>query len=119
MIRRPPRSTLFPYTTLFRSIGCVFVQEGGLELALPGGVGREGEPGRDLATGVEIEELGRHLADGGPRFLPLALPGRRAEAVQLGRRSVSVARRAVRVELGHAVQRHGEAVSALLFCGPP
>src|SRR3712207_9495046 len=22
MIRRPPRSTLFPYTTLFRSIGC-------------------------------------------------------------------------------------------------
>src|SRR2546429_3805914 len=24
MIRRPPRSTLFPYTTLFRSIGGVF-----------------------------------------------------------------------------------------------
>src|SRR2546422_6631186 len=23
MIRRPPRSTLFPYTTLFRSPGCV------------------------------------------------------------------------------------------------
>src|SRR5258708_24896876 len=23
MIRRPPRSTLFPYTTLFRSAGCV------------------------------------------------------------------------------------------------
>src|SRR5687767_15316833 len=23
MIRRPPRSTLFPYTTLFRSSGCV------------------------------------------------------------------------------------------------
>src|ERR1039458_8232193 len=23
MIRRPPRSTLFPYTTLFRSISCV------------------------------------------------------------------------------------------------
>ena len=22
MIRRPPRSTLFPYTTLFRSFGC-------------------------------------------------------------------------------------------------
>src|SRR2546423_11999847 len=22
MIRRPPRSTLFPYTTLFRSMGC-------------------------------------------------------------------------------------------------
>src|SRR2546426_2018908 len=25
MIRRPPRSTLFPYTTLFRSIGCPFL----------------------------------------------------------------------------------------------
>src|SRR3712207_7032996 len=24
MIRRPPRSTLFPYTTLFRSLGMVF-----------------------------------------------------------------------------------------------
>src|SRR2546430_3928431 len=27
MIRRPPRSTLFPYTTLFRSIACADVQE--------------------------------------------------------------------------------------------
>src|SRR2546430_3517190 len=26
MIRRPPRSTLFPYTTLFRSIGCFLHQ---------------------------------------------------------------------------------------------
>src|SRR2546427_9251931 len=25
MIRRPPRSTLFPYTTLFRSVGSVLV----------------------------------------------------------------------------------------------
>src|SRR5256885_6522303 len=24
MIRRPPRSTLFPYTTLFRSVGALF-----------------------------------------------------------------------------------------------
>src|SRR3712207_9296917 len=28
MIRRPPRSTLFPYTTLFRSAGCVAQAEG-------------------------------------------------------------------------------------------
>src|SRR2546430_10719133 len=27
MIRRPPRSTLFPYTTLFRSPQCPFVNE--------------------------------------------------------------------------------------------
>src|SRR2546430_4514620 len=28
MIRRPPRSTLFPYTTLFRSIYCAWVSIG-------------------------------------------------------------------------------------------
>src|SRR2546429_5579536 len=27
MIRRPPRSTLFPYTTLFRSINCSVITE--------------------------------------------------------------------------------------------
>src|SRR2546427_9186659 len=26
MIRRPPRSTLFPYTTLFRSLDAIFLQ---------------------------------------------------------------------------------------------
>src|SRR2546422_10840218 len=40
MIRRPPRSTLFPYTTLFRS----GFQSGGLE---SGGHERPGESGRD------------------------------------------------------------------------
>src|SRR2546425_9353402 len=36
MIRRPPRSTLFPYTTLFRSPGddVVFFQAGGMIVAL-------------------------------------------------------------------------------------
>src|SRR5256884_4491562 len=38
MIRRPPRSTLFPYTTLFRS----------LELLRDGGVGRERDREPDL-----------------------------------------------------------------------
>src|SRR2546430_12348905 len=31
MIRRPPRSTLFPYTTLFRSVGLVAIGEGAVE----------------------------------------------------------------------------------------
>src|SRR3989454_4383340 len=35
MIRRPPRSTLFPYTTLFRSVGEDEVGGGGLELLEP------------------------------------------------------------------------------------
>src|SRR2546422_8623375 len=34
MIRRPPRSTLFPYTTLFRSLGCPYVHKQRLRLAL-------------------------------------------------------------------------------------
>src|SRR3712207_5721597 len=33
MIRRPPRSTLFPYTTLFRSYGAVFFAEAMMETA--------------------------------------------------------------------------------------
>src|SRR3712207_7352690 len=39
MIRRPPRSTLFPYTTLFRSVGALVVAELPEDLAadvLPG-----------------------------------------------------------------------------------
>src|SRR5690348_18193677 len=44
MIRRPPRSTLFPYTTLFRSDGEVLVRTGGRWLAT-GDVGRLDEDG--------------------------------------------------------------------------
>src|SRR2546428_3873660 len=45
MIRRPPRSTLFPYTTLFRSAD-VFVN-------VAGGV-RVDEPGADLAIALAL-----------------------------------------------------------------
>src|SRR2546422_7149907 len=34
MIRRPPRSTLFPYTTLFRSLGAECAPAGGARAAL-------------------------------------------------------------------------------------
>src|SRR3712207_7763852 len=39
MIRRPPRSTLFPYTTLFRSVGVVVLDADALRVLLerPGG----------------------------------------------------------------------------------
>src|SRR3712207_9024461 len=37
MIRRPPRSTLFPYTTLFRSVGRVLEVEGDRLLVAVGG----------------------------------------------------------------------------------
>src|SRR3712207_6958990 len=63
MIRRPPRSTLFPYTTLFRSPGptagkglCVAADERGHGKAVPlphrgqGGAGAEGEVRGSPAT---------------------------------------------------------------------
>src|SRR5256885_5771442 len=47
MIRRPPRSTLFPYTTLFRSLGL------GLAVVIRAGDGRNRRigPGRDHVAG--------------------------------------------------------------------
>src|SRR3712207_8002998 len=50
MIRRPPRSTLFPYTTLFRSDDHAHLRlrQGGPDRLVAGGAGRseEGEPAR-------------------------------------------------------------------------
>src|SRR5438477_4674951 len=40
MIRRPPRSTLFPYTTLFRSVSGE-VRQGRGQAGVPGAAGRE------------------------------------------------------------------------------
>src|SRR3712207_7312126 len=53
MIRRPPRSTLFPYTTLFRSDGTVFHDAGASAVE---------ELGCSLAAGVAYL---RALTDGG------------------------------------------------------
>src|SRR2546426_9244095 len=47
MIRRPPRSTLFPYTTLFRSIGA----PGDVEVVIATGCAVANEPiGKSLAV---------------------------------------------------------------------
>src|SRR2546427_11441250 len=85
MIRRPPRSTLFPYTTLFRSDCAVLGQ------LLPGRGGLAGRPARghalerDGATGTAPSARAgrwhRHLpARGNPRWR------RQPPAVDLGRR---------------------------------
>src|SRR2546426_7287065 len=64
MIRRPPRSTLFPYTTLFRSHGgdagapepdvdSGGLPQGGAERLVQGpGAHREGDP--DVITGLDL-----------------------------------------------------------------
>src|SRR5688572_30935483 len=46
MIRRPPRSTLFPYTTLFRSRGGAATGGPGAAARSPGAGGRRGSAGR-------------------------------------------------------------------------
>src|SRR2546422_2791294 len=65
MIRRPPRSTLFPYTTLFRSVDT------------GGGVGTTPRAGRRGPALVVMDAGASHDADGstggGPEiYLPLA-----------------------------------------------
>src|SRR2546425_5196204 len=56
MIRRPPRSTLFPYTTLFRSLR--------LRRARRAAVGRAGvDVGRPAWGGEVLEELRRHRSE--------------------------------------------------------
>src|SRR3712207_7944551 len=49
MIRRPPRSTLFPYTTLFRSLTICFQPAQGIWVGfsawMPGSTLGDGEPG--------------------------------------------------------------------------
>src|SRR5260221_5275798 len=55
MIRRPPRSTLFPYTTLFRSLRqCL------LALPVPGGAGRGGAVALGLRSEEHTSELQSH-----------------------------------------------------------
>src|SRR2546426_8794669 len=85
MIRRPPRSTLFPYTTLFRSASGVDLvrrnlpPRGARDRARPGrvrsdarrrllaGEGRrhrqEAEPGRGLPLGLDALRIAEGLAE--------------------------------------------------------
>src|SRR3712207_7978851 len=67
MIRRPPRSTLFPYTTLFRS----FVQRSGL------GVHRRDPPAGGGEANLPTAGLPREARRTRPFLVP---PGRRSRA---------------------------------------
>src|SRR3712207_9403352 len=63
MIRRPPRSTLFPYTTLFRSaLILAHVHQGRIVVRLKGGdpgiFGRAGEEAAYLRDhGIEVQSV--------------------------------------------------------------
>src|SRR2546430_5689966 len=58
MIRRPPRSTLFPYTTLFRSSVHAEDRNGGVQDTQPPGpaIGRRSNRASDVRAGSRSEE---------------------------------------------------------------
>src|SRR3712207_7771913 len=89
MIRRPPRSTLFPYTTLFRSAGCA---AGSMPMELIQCVPNFSE-GRDLET-VEA----------------LASAVRKTPGVLLADRSSDPDRKSTRLNSSHAN------ISYAVFC---
>src|SRR5690606_40770061 len=57
MLRRAPRSTLFPYTTLFRSVPGALVAEHDLDGAGAARLGRAGRQGRRQALEALVEGL--------------------------------------------------------------
>src|SRR2546430_12477379 len=75
MIRRPPRSTLFPYTTLFRS-----QRDGravGRVATVPGGVRLDAAAARTADLGPRAEPAGpaRRAREGGSRRAVPRCPG--------------------------------------------
>src|SRR5256885_17267850 len=105
MIRRPPRSTLFPYTTLFRSVGVaggdghVPPQTERVELIDPGVVARLGAAG--LGHVLQLRA--------GERIQRPALGAVRARR----RRSVERALALAAIEAGHVAARQRRPHDAL------
>src|SRR5688572_32000389 len=54
MIRRPPRSTLFPYTTLFRSAGAIFAVAGIVAVNVANSAGTTAGIVAGVAAGVGL-----------------------------------------------------------------
>src|SRR3712207_9081792 len=69
MIRRPPRSTLFPYTTLFRSARPALVGDGGI-----GAIAEQIPEAlhRPLRSGIELvgDQSRDHLLGRSPNLIP-------------------------------------------------
>ena len=90
--------------------GGLRVGEGGLEVAQPVRVGREGEAVAAAALGVEVEQLARELLGRAPGARLHRLPARAAE---LGERRVLAAGADVARDLRELVDRHEDLVRAL------
>src|SRR5256886_16776015 len=80
MIRRPPRSTLFPYTTLFRSPEArleVALELGQVEVGPPPGALPDERRGVVKEEEAEIEEAGRNRAPVHGHVLLVQMPAAR------------------------------------------
>src|SRR5256886_17356859 len=92
MIRRPPRSTLFPYTTLFRShevgdegiAGSVVDLRGGADLLDPAGVHDDDAVGDHERLFLVVGDVNRGEADLALEGLDLELHGRAQARVEVG-----------------------------------
>src|SRR2546429_6931038 len=86
MIRRPPRSTLFPYTTLFRSLNADDPRVAAFGACAPGRVLTYGIEKPAFFTAQEIEDRGAlgsafdYVSPEGRVRLELNVPGRHAIA---------------------------------------
>src|SRR2546422_6574984 len=91
MIRRPPRSTLFPYTTLFRSVGGVTHEHGAAS-------GRDGG-----ARPLRERTGGQNVANQSPGVEPPREPGK---SLELGKKD----RKSTRLNSSHGY------ISYAVFC---
>src|ERR1041385_5405302 len=73
MIRRPPRSTLFPYTTLFRSEALHLLEEGYLVTDIDAAMTRFGMP---MGPFEGVDEVGLDVAQKVAGVLVAACPDR-------------------------------------------
>src|SRR2546425_10799725 len=112
MIRRPPRSTLFPYTTLFRSL----LPQRRLAPDRGGGVRRAPVPGRpagrDRVGRVSPALRARRLADGGDAGVARGRAGRLGHAAARGGAARGPRRRRGAVRAGAPGDRRAAPLSA-------
>src|SRR2546429_5743705 len=103
MIRRPPRSTLFPYTTLFRS---VLRQLGDAE-----GADAEGYTGMEIAKQKTSDQAALFATNSGRRLLNA---GDLEGAISQFRAAISSAPKyaAAHFELGMALRQQGKSEEA-------
>src|SRR3712207_9586108 len=98
MIRRPPRSTLFPYTTLFRSNPynlALIVENAGVPVILDAGVGTASDAALAMELGCDAILTATAISRAED---PVAM----ATAIRLATEAGHAARNAGRIQIGRA-----------------